>query len=79
MNRDAWERRQAQWRRFHEWEARQPAGSALSPSERLAEIGALVDLALSRAMVCQEGRDVNATARGIQVMRARLAVLRRAA
>ena len=71
----AWRRRQLQWERFRVWEARQRV-TELSPSERLAEVGALVDLSqqvASRRLAVAE--DVRASVRGIGLMRSRLAVL----
>ena len=47
MTKEAWRKRQAQWKRFQKWEAAQQA-IQLPASERLAEIGALVDRAQRR-------------------------------
>ena len=70
-----WQRRQAQWKLYQKWAARQPE-SALSPSERLAEVGALVD----RAQPSASGPPMRVTIaaiQGIVMMRTRLAVLGR--
>lgn len=78
MTKEQWRKRQAQWDRFHAWEAKHGSFS-LSPEERLAEVGALVDLALAKQRPKKESaRDLKAAAEGIAVMRQRLAYLGRA-
>ncbi|MBI3312190.1 MAG: hypothetical protein HYZ88_01525 [Candidatus Omnitrophica bacterium] len=75
---EEWRKRQAQWKQFHEWEAAHHAVT-LSPSERLAEIGALVDLAYRAGRANAERADAKALVSGVRVMRERLAVLHRPA
>ena len=75
MTKDEWEQRQAQWRRFEEWEAAHRTVQ-LSASERLAEIGALVDAALAARRGPAPGSDVKTLADGIRVLQTCLAVLR---
>ena len=70
-----WSQRQAQWERFHRWES-QSRMVALSASERLAEIGALVDRA-AQARRTQPGPPREVDIQGIRLMRRRLAVLSR--
>ncbi|MBI3324871.1 MAG: hypothetical protein HYZ92_06285 [Candidatus Omnitrophica bacterium] len=76
MTKETWAKRQAQWRRFHEWEAANRT-VPFSPAERLAEIGALVDRALNARRGPVEASDVTALARRVRVMQTRLAVLGR--
>ena len=72
-----WRQRQAQWERFRAWDL-QHQGSQLSPSERLAEIGALVDRARQGISVPPRPvRVTTATIQGIVIMRTRLAALGR--
>jgi len=74
---EPWRQRQDQWKRFRIWEAQHRAVE-LSPEERLAEIGALVDLAQPvRQAQGSAAEDVEAEIQGIRVMRKRLAVLSR--
>lgn len=78
MTKSDWQKRQEQWRRFHAWEAEHRSLS-LSPEERLAEVGALVDLALGGQRPRKESaQDLRAAAEGIALMRQRLAYLGRA-
>ena len=72
MTADEWRRRQDQWAKFQAWE-RTHTTCRLSPSERLAEIGELVDLALKAGRF--PGRNVEQCAAGIRLMRLQLAVL----
>ena len=75
MTKDAWDKRQAQWKRFEQWDMKQRA-VRLSAAERLAEIGALVDFAYDRARgVGTQTADVSALMSGIRTMRQQLAVL----
>ncbi len=77
MMKDQWRKRQEQWDRFHEWEAKQPA-SKLSPAQRLAEIGALVDRALASDRFPKESQEGLARkAKGVILLHKRLAVLNR--
>lgn len=77
MTKEQWQRRQEQWRRFHAWEAEHNSLS-LSPEERLAEVGALVDLALAGRRPERESAEyLKAAAEGIALMRRRLAYLGR--
>lgn len=79
MTKEEWQKRQARWDKFHAWEARQSSLS-LSPEERLAEVGALVDLALAKQRPPEESaRDLREAAEAIAVMRQRLACLGKAA
>ena len=72
---EQWRHRQAQWERFRAWES-QHQGVSLSPSERLAEIGALVDRARQAASgPLRPTRATTATVEGIVIMRKCLAVL----
>ena len=74
---DPWQRRQAQWGRYRTWAA-QHEEILLSPPERLAEIGALVDRARQAASgPLRPTHATTATVRGIVIMRTRLAVLGR--
>ncbi len=75
MTTDEWRKRQMQWKRFQQWEAAARPGAALSPSERLAEIGTLVDLALKAAHGEFPNPELGATIKGIGIMRKRLAVI----
>ena len=79
MTKEQWRKREEQWKKFHEWEARHNS-LFLSPEERLAEIGALVDLALAGRRPKRESlRDLRAKAEGVALMRHRLSYLGRAA
>jgi len=78
MTREDWDRRQAQWKQFQAWEATQHVVT-FSPAERLAEVGALVDLAHRHRRGDPVEADVDALIAGIRVMHARLAVLSHAA
>ncbi|MBI3322636.1 MAG: hypothetical protein HYZ94_03030 [Candidatus Omnitrophica bacterium] len=79
MTREEWLKRQEQWDRFHAWEAKQGPLS-LSPEECLAEIGALLDLALAgRRSQKESAQDLRAAAEGIVLMRRGLACLEKAA
>ena len=74
---DQWRQRQAQWERFQAWE-NQHQSVLLSPPERLAEIGALVDRARQAASdQLRPTRATTATVEGIMIMRKRLALLGR--
>jgi len=42
IDRVAWDERRQAWERFHAWEAAQP--ETLTPAERLARVGGLVEL-----------------------------------
>lgn len=78
MTREEWRKRQAQWERFHRWEAAQ-RGMTLSSSERLAEIGALVDFAYrNRPREFSPVADAKTLVSGLHLMQERLAVLSRA-
>ncbi|MBI4313913.1 MAG: hypothetical protein HY594_03770 [Candidatus Omnitrophica bacterium] len=77
MTKDEWKKRQGQWDRFHQWEEKQPP-LRLSPMERIAGIGALIDLAWKvsgRFPDDSAKRDVS----GIILMRHQLSVLDRVA
>lgn len=74
MTRKDWERRQAQWKQFQAWEATHHVVT-LSPAERLAEIGALVDLAHRHRRGDPVGADMETLIGGVRVMHTRLAVL----
>ncbi len=79
MTKDQWLEREKQWKGFHEWESKHAADS-LSPQERLAEVGALVDLILARQGSEAKGvPDLRAATAGIVSMRRCLACLVRAA
>ena len=72
---EQWRRRQAQWERYRVW-ADQHDEIRLSPSERLAEIGALVDRARQAASgPLRQTHATAATVQGIVIMRKCLAVL----
>ncbi len=78
MTKEQWLERQAQWERFHAWE-KDHGSPALTPEERLAEIGALVDLALARRQPPRKSaQDLRAAAEGVILMRQRLACLGKA-
>ena len=78
MTKEQWQKRQEQWGRFHAWEAKHNSLS-LSPEERLAEVGALVDLALAGRRPQREStQNLRAAAEGIALMRRRLAYLGKA-
>ena len=75
MTKEQWQKRQEQWKRFHAWEAEHDV-LFLSPEERLAEVGALVDLALAQRQPKRESaRELMVGVEGIAVMRQRLAYL----
>ena len=76
IRKDEWAKRQAQWARFRNWETRQRVSSR-DPGACLADIGALVDLALRQASSRKLMREERASIQGSVVMRQRLAVLGR--
>ena len=72
-----WRDRQAQWERYRSW-AIGHQHLPLKPPERLAEIGALMDLARqSAAGWVASGRATTASVQGIIGMRQSLSVLKR--
>ena len=75
MTKDQWRKREAQWKKFHAWEA-EHAALKLSPSERLAEIGSLVDWVLRRhSPKSESAKDLKEKVAGIVMMHHRLAAL----
>ena len=76
MTKEEWRKREEQWRRFHAWEAQEPP-LKLSPSERLAELGALLDrLLASRPEKSESAQELREKVAGIVRMRKSLADLR---
>ncbi len=76
MTKEQWRKRQEQWDRFHAWEAQEPP-LKLSPSERLAELGALVDrLLASLPRQSESAEELRKNVAGIVLMRKSLTVLR---
>ncbi len=79
MRANRWRERKKQWERFNEWE-RKHATQKLTPAQRLAEIGALVDRAMrGRRLNRQTSRELAEKVKGISLMRKGLEALSKAA